>query len=190
MSGLSCVATASTAEPPRVSEELATELAQSEMAFDPALLGEFSVVPVERNLQFKHHFALRHNKLPIELRYAIHRLPANMASNALRTYAYTCVVNMATKGADKHQMGAGIVYTRNFPPAAAKAEINADWGLTSVFDPDPTFAKYDYGQVVIIARDSSKVLGFWIYLTNAETSNTDEFRQLIGRTFPALRFKT
>ena len=125
MFGLACVPTASTAEPPQVSEEFATELAQAEMVFDPARLGEFSVVPVERNRQFKHHFALRHNRLPVELRYAIHRLPG-MASTALRMYAYTCVVNMATKGAaDKPWESAEEREATSDP--ILQAEVLADW---------------------------------------------------------------
>jgi hypothetical protein len=168
-----------------VGDKFANKLDQSELTFDPNRFAEFSTVPVERNIQFAYDYALKHKTLPVEVRFAIHRLPAEMSFNVARMYVLTSIVNMAAK---KKQMGSGILISKDFPADAVKAEFNADWGMTATIVPDSSFANYERGQVNVVFREKNKALGFCVFLFNNEAA--DEVLRLIPHLLYAMRFKS
>lgn len=170
----------------QIDDAFAAKLDESELRFEPSHFGDFSVIPVRRNIQFAYDYALKHKTLPIELRLAIHRLGLDTSYQVMRGYAYASVANMADK---KMGIGSGILVSKEYPAASVRAEFNADWGATAVVKVDPTFADYTHGTISLIARDGTKTIGYFVFLFSDDEHNFNEIVEVLNKVIYSLRFK-
>jgi len=166
-------------------KDFAVEIQRRGLAFNVKVFREFEVGRVIPNPHFEYSLALRHRRLPFEARYATRYLSSALGiidEALLGAYVSSSIMNMARK----ETSGPVMSELKAFDSNAVQTEFGADWGVTSVITPEPTFSKYDSGSVNVIYLKKKRALGYSIYLFPAEPS--DEIVQIIDEIFHAMQF--
>jgi hypothetical protein len=167
-------------------KDFASEIERGGLVFNVNVFREFNAARMIPNPHFEYSFALRHKRLPFEARYTTRYLSAPKGINQdamLEAYVSSSIMNMARK----ESSGPVMEGPRPFNSNAVRNEFGADWGVTSMIVPEPTFSKYNSGLVNVIYLKEKDVLGYSIYLFN--TPSSDEIMGIIKEIFHAMRFR-
>ncbi|MFC1536776.1 hypothetical protein ACFL48_03045 [Pseudomonadota bacterium] len=169
-----------------LSKDFANEIESAGLVFNLDVLRKFKVTRVLPNKHFKYRLALKHQRIPFEVRYAIRHLNPVKGIRTeflLEPYVSASIMNMA-RMEDSDPVMTG---PTAFAVDDVRAEFGADWGITSMIGTRATFSKYSTGMVSVIYLQEKGVLAYSIYLFNGKAS--DETMQIIREIFYAMQFR-
>lgn len=154
----------------------------------------FTQTGVIANSQMNYDYAIRHTQKQFEVRFAIRLLSDQMQNfNTLEKNKKPGDINISPNklyGASLQAIvlnisGGRMPQFQQFPTQAVKAEFNADWGATTVFEPAKAFGgTYKYCMVVAVHKDNLADAYYFYLADKQETIN-----ELIEPVFHCLKFK-
>lgn len=168
------------------------QLERSNMIFEmPKGFVETGVIT---NRQMNYDYAIKHVEKQFEVRFALrplgdliksfNELEKNKKSGDINvspnkfyaTSLQTIVLNIS---------GGRMPKFNQFPPQAVKAEFNADWGATAIFEVGKEFAQaYKYCMIVAVHKDSLAD-AYYFYLSDKQKT----LNELMEPVFHCLKFK-
>jgi hypothetical protein len=168
------------------------QLEKAGMTFEmPKGFAETDIIP---NRQMSYDYAIKHGEKQFEVRFALRPLgdliknyteleknkkpgDINLSPNKVYTTSLqTTVLNIS---------GGRMPQFNLFPPLAVKAEFNAEWGATTIFEVGKEFGQtYKYCMVVAVHKNNFAD-AYYFYLSDKQ----ETINELIEPVFHCLKFK-